>query len=102
MDDVYYYGWVLDADDVCVRVGSGGFTLLFGMFCVGCWQGFFDLLLMLLLPLRNGFFDAPVWFDATLHGYETWLLGIYRRLFSLLFSSSLHHFFCMGNGAGVR
>ena len=59
MDDVYYYGWVLDVDDVCVRVWSGGFTLLFGMFCVGCWQGFFDLLLMLLLPLRNGFFDAP-------------------------------------------
>ena len=42
MDDVYYYGQDLDVDDVCVRVGSGGFTLLFGMFCVGCWLGFFS------------------------------------------------------------
>jgi hypothetical protein len=41
MDDVYYYGWVLDVDDdVCVR-GLRGFTLLFGMLCVGCWLGFF-------------------------------------------------------------
>jgi hypothetical protein len=45
-----------------------------------------------------------VWFDATLHGYESWLLGIYRRLSSLLllFSFSFHHLSCMGDGVGVR
>ena len=44
-----------------------------------------------------------VWFDATLHGYESWLLGIYRRPLSLLlFSFSFHHLFYMGDGVGVR
>jgi hypothetical protein len=61
MDDLYYYGWVLDVDDdVCVR-GVGGVYITFRD--VLCWvlAGFFflNLLLLLLLPFRNGFFDAP-------------------------------------------
>jgi len=58
MDDVYYYGWVLDVDDVCVR-GVGGDYITFRD--VLCWMlaGFFFNLLLMLLPFRNGFFDAP-------------------------------------------
>ena len=41
MDDVYYSGWVLDVDDVCVR-GVGGVYITFRD--VLCWMlaGFFS------------------------------------------------------------
>jgi hypothetical protein len=87
MDDVYYYGWVLDVDDdVCVR-GLRGVYITFRDAL--CWMlaGFFltssqcssPFVMVSLMPL--------VWFDATLHGYESWLLGIYRRPLSLLLFS---------------
>lgn len=43
-----------------------------------------------------------VWFDATLHGYESWFVGHLQASFSLSLYMSSHHFFCIGDGVGVR